>query len=195
MTEGVIKFNCEWQRGPAPADCAELIRVRRNLFAARLIGVYPDGTGYGNISLRAASGFIISGSQTGMLAELGPEHFTCVVAYDLTANSLRCEGPIIASSESLTHAAVYAQRPDVGAVIHVHDAVRWRRLSHVVPTTAESAAYGTPEMAFELQRLAAADEVARIGLVVMAGHEDGLIAFGATLDAAEAILLRGEYAV
>jgi len=53
--EGYIKFRCLHTPGPAP-ECAGLdvlIRIRNRLHGLGLIGVLPDGIGFGNISLRA----------------------------------------------------------------------------------------------------------------------------------------------
>ena len=50
--EGVIKFQCEWIKAEAPdaAEIEELNFWRTLLFQSGLIGVYPDGTGFGNIN-------------------------------------------------------------------------------------------------------------------------------------------------
>jgi ribulose-5-phosphate 4-epimerase/fuculose-1-phosphate aldolase len=89
-----------------------------------------------------------------------------------------------ASSESLSHAAIYEAEPVADAVIHVHHHELWESFRGELPTTAESAEYGTPEMAFSLQELAvrATDTEGRV--IVMGGHEDGVVAFGRTLDEA-----------
>jgi hypothetical protein len=59
----------------------------------------------------------------------------------------------LASSESLTHAAVYSGDGAAGAVIHCHADALWQRLVGRVPTTSAEVAYGTPEMAGEVLRL------------------------------------------
>jgi ribulose-5-phosphate 4-epimerase/fuculose-1-phosphate aldolase len=71
-----------------------------------------------------------------------------VVAYDFAENWLRCEGPTVASSESLTHAAVYESEPTVFSVIHGHDVKLWAALLEEEATaTPKGVEYGTPEMA------------------------------------------------
>ena len=44
---------------------------------------------------------------------------------------------------AMSHAAIYAVKPDVHYVIHVHDAELWNSL-HVAPTTDAGIPYGTP---------------------------------------------------
>jgi ribulose-5-phosphate 4-epimerase/fuculose-1-phosphate aldolase len=105
-----------------------------------------------------------------------------VTRVDIPANELWCEGPIIASSESMSHAVIYRECPEVQAVIHVHDIAMWQRLLHRVPTTADTAAYGTPEMADSIVDLLQTTELRQTGLFVMEGHEEGVFAFGNTLD-------------
>ncbi len=190
--EGVIKFECCWDKAPPlpAADLESLIQTRNELFMRRLIGVYPDGIGYGNLSVhrRPVPGFIISGTQTGHLATLRAEHFTRVTTYNVAENRVECRGPLKASSESLTHAMIYETLPEVAAVIHVHSRALWEKLMNHVPTTSAAVPYGTPQMAKEIKRLAAKTPLRERGLLVMAGHEDGIITMGKDLAAARKIL-------
>ena len=190
--EGVIKFKTHWHKGPAlpEAQIAPLNAWRDKLYALGLIGSCPDGVGYGNISVRDGSGFLITGSGTGALVRLSGAHYTRVTAYDFAANSLHCTGPVKASSESFTHAALYESCPAVQAVIHVHSARLWHALVNRVPTTAPQAAYGTIEIAGEIQRLMRDECRETCGIIVTAGHAQGLIAFGTSLDKAGEKLLR-----
>jgi L-ribulose-5-phosphate 4-epimerase len=91
-----------------------------------------------------------------------------------------------ASSESLTHAMIYETFTFATAVVHVHDNDHWQRLLGLVPTTAQDVPYGTPAMAHEIARLAPALADERI--MVMAGHEDGILVFGTSLAEAVATL-------
>ncbi len=191
MDEGAIKFDCRWQRGPPPSaiEVAELCRWRDRLHALGSIGYDPaHAVGYGNLSVRAEGDeVLISGTQTGGLAPFGPEHVTRIVAHDIASNQVTCVGPVEASSEALTHLALYALGPAVGAVMHVHDAALWRGLRDVAPTTDAGVAYGTPAMAREIERLARQHPEARV--LVMAGHPDGIIAYGADCQEAGTALL------
>jgi ribulose-5-phosphate 4-epimerase/fuculose-1-phosphate aldolase len=81
----------------------------------------------------------------------------------------------------MTHAVLYVALPDTQAVIHVHSASLWHSFSHRLPTTADDIPYGTPAMCRAVADLATS---AKDGVIVMRGHEDGIIAFGSTADEA-----------
>lgn len=193
MDEGYIKFKCLWLQAPPLSQkrIAAINAWRDKLFALGLIGVYPDGVGFGNISMRfRGNTFIISGSATGALQKLDGQHYVLVNEYDLAQNSLVCTGPIQASSESLSHAAVYESSPETLAVIHVHHLGLWESLLNKVPTTSPVAAFGTPEMAYEIRLLFRETEVAEEKILVMGGHREGIISFGASLEEAGKVLLK-----
>jgi hypothetical protein len=173
--KGYIQFRCEWQEAPPPAVPAELIAWRDRLHEMNLIGVYPDGIGFGNISIRKP--FLISGTATGHLPHLEPEHFAEITAFDIAGNAVSCRGRVKASSESLSHAAVYRADPAAQAVIHVHHLAAWESLRSHVPTTDPSAEAGTPQMADAIASLLPLAE----GFFVMGGHREGLVAYGASL--------------
>jgi ribulose-5-phosphate 4-epimerase/fuculose-1-phosphate aldolase len=154
--------------------------------------VDANGIGFGNLSLRdgTTNNFYITGSATGGLPELTLADCARVVAYDFKRNWLRCEGSAIASSESLTHAAVYASDAKTGAVIHCHDPNLWAALLNQAPTSSKAVEYGTPEMAYEVTRLFKVTNVPSRKILVMAGHEGGIVAFGRDLEGAFAVLMR-----
>lgn len=198
IDEGYIKFDSHWIES-APLDDAkvdELIRWRRPLFAAGFIGHFAEiGVGYGNISVRGerTGEFIISGTQTGHLAELDRRHFALVTACDIGRNRVESTGPVRASSESMTHAAIYELDAGIGAVVHIHHEPMWTALKDRLPTTAAAVAYGTPQMALEFARLNRETRFRDEGIAVMAGHPDGLIATGRDVaQAAQRILALGE---
>lgn len=187
-----IKFNCEWiELPPLDADrLSELNEWRDKMYKAGLIGETAEGIGYGNISTRAwEHQFIISGTATGKLPTLGPEHYTLVAGYSIEDNSVIARGPIKPSSESLTHAMIYECDEAINAVIHVHHAALWKKLQDTHPSTASDIPYGSPEMAMEIQRLFEDEGIADHKIFAMAGHENGVIAFGRDLDEAGAGLL------
>lgn len=191
--EGVIKYSCDWQPQPLPPSEAiqTLIGWRDRLFAAGLIGVYPDGVGFGNISLRQTPhSFWVSGTQTGHLATTTPEHYTLVDSWDIEQNHLHCSGPIKASSESLTHAALYDADDAIQAIVHVHAPELWQRYRNVLPTTRAEIPYGTPAMAHEMARLLRQSDLPQRRILVMGGHEDGLLSFGESLSVAAIALLK-----
>lgn len=188
--EGVIKFNCRWiASDPPPAKMLEeLDQWRHRLYGLKLIGSTPDNIGYGNMSIRHGKEFIITGSGTGVLPRLGPEHYTRVTEYDFAANSLTTTGPIKASSESLTHAALYECEASINAVIHVHHRGLWLQLLRQYPSTDPAVAYGTPEMAGEIKRLYRQTNLPQ-RLFAMGGHEEGIVSFGKDISAAAEVLL------
>ena len=189
---GVIKFNCTWiKEDPLNDDLiADLNTWRDKLHKMGFIGVYENGIGYGNISKRFHKNqFIISGTATGKFQKLSNEHYTKVTAYDLDKNSLTANGPIIASSESLTHAVIYESDKNCNAVIHIHCLDLWTKLLNNIPTTEKTVEYGTPAMAREVQRLFKETDLAEQKIFVMAGHEEGIIFFGKNLEEAGSILM------
>ena len=194
MDEGVIKYSYKWIQGEAVTLelIDPLMKVRDYLHHLGLIGVYDNGIGFGNISIRVVGSdrFIVSGTQTGHLAQLTPEHYTIVTDFDIDKNCLTCCGPIQASSESLTHAAIYSYQPQVNAIIHVHNPEIWRQLLYKVPTTRSEIPYGTPQMAKEMFRLFDEENLGERKILVMAGHEDGFLTFGQNLNEAGSVLMQ-----
>jgi hypothetical protein len=116
--------------------------------------------------------------QVGILPHLTPKHYALVTHCDIDANRVECTGAIKASSETLTHAAIYQLSSSIGAIVHVHSLALWERLKNVAPTTRADVAYGTPAMAREFSRLYIESEMPERCLAVMAGHPAGLISFG-----------------
>ena len=189
IDEGYTKYECDWQQAPALPETAieDLNAWRNRLHEQGLIGYYPEhGVGFGNVSIREGDSdrFIISGTQTGHIAHTDERHYAKVTACDIEANHVACEGPVQASSEALTHAAIYALDPGIRAVVHVHDADRWQALIDRIPTTSPEITYGTPEMAREFQRLYADTDFRVQGIAVMGGHDEGLVSFGKDINQA-----------
>lgn len=189
IDEGYSKYKCDWRRAPAlpVAVIHDLIQWRNRLYDAGLVGYSEEqGVGFGNLSIRADSDgkFIISGTQTGRIPRTDENSYSLVTACDIDENHVTCEGPVQASSEALTHAAVYELDSAIGAVVHVHSGKLWQTLLHRVPTTAADVRYGTPEMAREFRRLYRETDLAETGVAVMAGHEEGIVAFGCTVEQA-----------
>jgi len=189
IDEGYIKYEAHFTEGPPPdaALVAELERWRQPLYAAGLIGHYDDlGVGYGNISLRGGNPgqFVISGTQTGHIANTDAAHYALVERVDIDANRVWSTGPIQASSESLTHAAIYALSEHIAAIVHVHSRTLWETFKGKLPTTGSDVAYGTPQMAHEFERLWTRGRFRNDGLAVMAGHEEGIVSIGRSLEEA-----------
>jgi len=193
LDEGYIKFQCEWEEtDPLPEVwITDLNAWRQRMYVANLVGAYPDGIGFGNVSQRLQGDrFVISGSKTGNYPELGPEHYALVETVDILQNRVSCKGATIASSESMSHAVIYQLRPEVQAVFHVHHLELWEKVLYKIPTTDPAAPYGSPEMAFEIQKLFKTTDVDEQCVFAMAGHREGLFGFGKNLDEAGNILLK-----
>lgn len=189
-----IKFTCEQAATEITqfGGLAELNTYRRKLLRLELIGVDANGIGFGNLSIRdgATNNFYITGSATGGKPELTPADCARVVAYDFKQNWLRYEGTAIPSSESLTHAAIYESDTNARSIIHCHDSKLWAALRNQAPTSSKTVDYGTPEMAYEVMRLFKVTDVQRRKILVMAGHEGGVVAFGKDLEEAFIVLMR-----
>jgi L-ribulose-5-phosphate 4-epimerase len=189
-----IKFSCECVAAEITSfdGLAELNEYRTKLLDLQLIGVDPNGVGFGNLSVRdgATDEFYITGSATGGVHELTLADCARVVACDFERNRLRYQGSAMPSSESLTHAAIYKSDAGVEAVIHCHDTKLWAALLNQAPTTSKTAEYGTTELANEIMQLFTRTDVQSRKVVVMAGHEGGIVTFGKDLEEAFAVLMR-----
>jgi L-ribulose-5-phosphate 4-epimerase len=194
MTEGYIKFQCNWENEEIriPEDLFfSLEKERSRLYELGLIGMYPDGIGFGNISVRTeGSSFFITGCATGQFDKLNQSHYSLVSAYHFAENSISCKGLTKASAESLTHAAVYEALPEVGAVVHVHCFELWEKLLNNYPTTSVEIEYGTPEMALAVQSLAARMGISDEKIIIMGGHREGILAYGKNLEEATTKIIK-----
>lgn len=192
INEGYIKYRAERAEGDvaAPAAFEALNRCRTALHDRGLVGCYPNGIGYGNVSVRTeGEQFLISGSATGAARVLGLQQYALVRRFDLEKNGVDSLGRINASAESMSHGAVYRALPGVNAVIHVHS----RRLFDYMrgagyPETDPAIEFGTPELARAIQALVPAVGATE-GIFVTAGHDEGVIAYGATVESALAQVL------
>lgn len=139
-------------------------------------GVSHETTG--NMSMRLDDSFIIT--STGCdFSSLSDEDFVMVEEFDIEGNSIRkASGLKNPSSETPMHALIYKSRPDVRAIIHVHDkvligdkAVAKLRL----PVTSTQEEYGTVGIA-----KAVADVLAKSDVAVAKGH--GIVMVGKNIE-------------
>jgi L-ribulose-5-phosphate 4-epimerase len=188
--EGVIKYQLEHTQKPINEKFSfcEINAWRTIIFRLDLIGQDPEryeNLGFGNISQRLdahSSQFIISGSQTGHIEHLSPEHYCLVIKADLRKKRIESCGHIKPSSESLTHANIYAQDSSIQAVIHGHSPEIWANTEALgLPHIATDIAYGTVEMALAVEQLFQTGNLHQISLFTMLGHEDGVVSFGKTM--------------
>ena len=190
--EGVIQFNCCLAAPGAelPHDLAQpLLAWRAVLRRLRLIGQAAQrygGLGYGNLSRRvpgAARGFLITASQTSGLAEAGVEHLVWVRRWDLGRFRVEAEGALPPSSESLTHAMLYAADPQVSWVLHGHCPEIWQNAKAAgLAAIGADVGYGSPRMAEAVAALLRANRTRPLVFVTL-GHEDGVFACGGSAEA------------
>ena len=191
--EGVIKYQLTHSEQPVNTDFSftEINAWRTVMFRLKLIGQEAhryDNLGFGNISQRLdvdSDQFIVSGTQTGHFEYLQPEQYSLVVTADPKQNKLGSLGLCKPSSEALTHASIYQHDKQVQAVIHVHSPEIWHHtLALNLPHTQANVPYGTVAMALAVEQLLTSGRLQETSLFTMLGHEDGVVAVGASLPAA-----------
>jgi L-fuculose-phosphate aldolase len=168
----------------------EVVVTARALDAA---GLMPNKSG--NVSCRSAGGFLVTASGV-PYAQLAPEQ---VVELPLPAAGEPATGPR-PSSEWRMHAAIYAARPDVTAIVHTHSP-RATALAcagcdlpafHYMIALAGGAVRCMPYATFGTDALArhAVDGLAGRRAVLLANH--GVVTVGTTLQRAQAVAVEVE---
>jgi L-ribulose-5-phosphate 4-epimerase len=191
--EGVIKYQLEHTQKPINEKISfcQINAWRTIFFRLGLIGQDHEryeNLGFGNISQRLdakSKQFIITGSQTGHIEHLSPEHYCLVVKADPHKNRIESHGHYKPSSESLTHASIYALDSGIQAVIHAHSPEIWgNTVALGLPHISADIPYGTVEMALAVEQLFQSGNVQQISLFTMLGHEDGVVSFGRDMEEA-----------
>jgi len=189
-----------------------LDELRTELYDAHFIGLYETGIGYGNISLRSdistenssdntntsddtntsdntntsddtlSNNFIISATSTGGARELGLNGYCLVSKLDIDANTVWSTGPLPASSETMTHAAIYQSSQAINCVVHIHnrdfyDALLKQENSLKTP---KYVPYGTVEMACAIMDIT--KKYPLEACIVMAGHDEGVLFYGISIN-------------
>ena len=199
-TEGVIKFQLDHIKAPPLPEnqIVHLIGWRRIFYLCKLIGQDDkryEGYGYGNISCRIEPfkavpnkrRFVITGSQTGHLPETNSSHYALIETYCPNRYQVHARGPIKPSSESLTHGVIYDLIPSARSVIHVHSPEIWFNAKTLnIPITSPEATYGSMELINEIKDIL---QNTSLKLFSMGGHEDGIVAFGDSLEDAGCLLV------
>jgi ribulose-5-phosphate 4-epimerase/fuculose-1-phosphate aldolase len=94
----------------------------------------------------------------------------------------------------MTHGVLYQQSAQIKAVVHVHSPEIWASADVLnLASTAKEIPYGTPEMAYAVQQLSSELMLGKPYLpilFVMKGHEDGVVAAGASLAQCTNLLLK-----
>jgi Ribulose-5-phosphate 4-epimerase and related epimerases and aldolases len=186
IEEGYVKYNPVHHKGNPPwhKGLALLDSVRTELYDLGLIGEYGNGISYGNISIRntaSDSCFVISGTGTGKIRCLGDKGYCLVTKFDIDSNIVESIGPLQASSESLTHGAIYMANRRVQCVIHVHSRMFFNALlANDSFYTPDNMAYGTPELAVSVINLV--EKILKDkSLFVTKGHENGIFIYAPSI--------------
>jgi len=201
IDDGVIKYDRTNFSLSAPLSILEFEELeswRFKLYELNLIGEYPiEKVGFGNLSKAqdyeqfyksSKPQFIISGTQTGKFKHLNGSHYTRVLDYETSDLKIKMMGAIEASSEALTHAAIYESNHNIKAVFHIHSNKIWKRMiEDNSPHTKASVPYGTAEMAYATKECIRGLDA---GVFCMHGHEDGIVIFGKSMDEAGQLTLQ-----
>jgi len=188
--EGVINFAYALQTPDAAVAARELtaqLGSWRTIFKRLgLVGQHEaryGGFGFGNLSARDAerpAEFVISASQTGVLATLGDEHLVRITGYNLERFWVDALGSQPPSSETLTHAMIYAADPRIDWVFHCHSPEIWTQAEALaIPCTGAEVAYGSRNMVNAVADLLDMHQ-SRPLLFATLGHEDGVFCCGPT---------------
>jgi len=188
-SEGYVKYVAEHTMSAAinTPHFEELNRARTKLRETGLVGMTSNGIGFGNLSLRVEGNkFLISGTATGALPILGPDGYCLITSFDVDENRVVSTGPVKPSSETMTHGVIYQSCLGANCVIHIHSrAIFDGMLRDKYPATPETAAYGTPEIALAIGKLVNGhDSGKNEGSIVLAGHDEGVIVYAATIERA-----------
>jgi hypothetical protein len=200
IIDGVIKYDrSQFTKTNALIvdEYKDLEYWRRKLFDLKLIGEYAEfEVGYGNLSQKKnysqvytsdKAQFLITGTQTGKFQNLDGSQYTRVVDFNIEKLIVKVNGPLEASSEALTHAAIYKCQDKINAIFHIHDSEIWKNmLGANCNRTAKEIPYGTFEMAVAVKECIGNSTS---GYFVMAGHEDGVVAYGTNLEECGNIIL------
>jgi hypothetical protein len=187
LSDGVIRYRLLHHPEPLDESAAALARTldgcRWRLWREGLIGqdgIRYGGVGWGNVSGRLdGPAFLVTGTQTGGLEHTDERHYAvveqCVVTGGGTGE-VHSRGPVQPSSEAMSHAAVYAAAPEVRFVFHIHAPALWNAAEALgLPQTPRTAEYGTVAMA---EAVAAVAGRGGSRVLVMGGHQDGVLAWG-----------------
>ena len=123
IDEGYVKFSLSMTDGDVPKhpDWEKLNEARGTLHQLGLIGTYANGIGFGNASMRNSGlEFIITGTATGGIPILKEDDYCLVQSFELEKNHVRATGRTKASSESMTHGAIYSADESIRCVLHFH---------------------------------------------------------------------------
>jgi ribulose-5-phosphate 4-epimerase/fuculose-1-phosphate aldolase len=205
--EGVVKFEARHRstaldlRRYGETAC-RLLAWREVLGRLGLVGqdaARYQGVAYGNVSARVGPpgaprrerAFLITGTGTAGRACADPAMLCVVERCDPARNQVESHGPSTPSSEAMTHGTLYDLGAHVRWVFHAHAPVLWQAAAALrLPTTPPEVEYGTPAMARAIEALWRSGGLGERRILAMAGHEDGVVAFGRSAEEAGEVLVR-----
>ncbi len=190
VAEGIIRFAYDLQNESNPvadADVLAELDAWRHIFRRLgLIGQDPeryDGYGFGNLSARDQGRdgeFVVTASQTGGLERLSDEDVVRITHYSLDRFWVDAVGSQPPSSETMTHAMVYAADPRIRCVFHCHSPEIWQQAQALgLPCTPEPVPYGSTAMVQAVAELLEG-HASRPLVFASLGHTDGVFACGPT---------------
>ncbi|MFK7912876.1 MAG: class II aldolase/adducin family protein [Pseudomonadales bacterium] len=189
-SEGTIQFAYDLSPPSSPViepeQLASLNAWREMFRRLGLIGQSPErygGFGFGNLSMRCASGepaFTISASQSSANLVATPEDLVRVTGCNLKRFWVEAEGTQPPSSETLTHGMLYAADARIDWVFYCQSPELWQRATALgLPATPAGIEHGTADMVSAVADLLAAAH-SRPLVFATGGHEDGIFACGQT---------------
>ncbi len=180
----------------------EVIGARNRLALEGVIGQDSsryNSAGFGNISALVDGQVVISGTQTGHIQRIMPEHFCKVQQVSIAQNYVVAEGPWVPSSEVMSHIPFYLFHTwyplldlPVGCVIHTHDRELYPLRKELgISCIGQKFKAGTPELPLAIiQRWRDDPELRHKKILALDGHEDGFLFWGATPREAMEICMR-----
>jgi ribulose-5-phosphate 4-epimerase/fuculose-1-phosphate aldolase len=166
------KFETTFVGKDLPED-TRMAEVMRWAAKFHQMGLLPDEVGghAGNLSFRNSKGFVITAGGVNK-GRLTPRNFVQVVSANLDTKKAEAEGELEPSSETMAHRLIYRERPDVNAIIHVHDPLVMKHARQLkLAETKKHHPYGTVELAYEIGKVLGHERY-----VVVRGH--GVISLG-----------------
>lgn len=168
---------------------AQIIAVTQQL---DLAGLVPNKSG--NVSARTAQGFLITP------AGIPYRDLTPPLLFAMTSSEEPAPGDLRPSSEWRMHAAIYAQRPDVDAIVHTHSpratalacAGRGIPPFHYMIALAGGEIRCTPYATFGTAELAASAVQGLAGRRAALLGNHGVMAVGASLREAHSVAIEVE---
>jgi ribulose-5-phosphate 4-epimerase/fuculose-1-phosphate aldolase len=188
--EGIIRFAYDLQAPEteiAEDALFEPLRAWRTIFRdLGLVGQDParyHGLGFGNLSTRdpdRENEFIITASQSGGVENLQQQQMVRITHCNLERFWVDACGEQPPSSETLTHAMVYAADPRIAWIFHCHSPAIWSRASELtLPCTDAAVGYGSVDMVGAVASLLQKHHSRPLVFATL-GHTDGIFACGPT---------------